>query len=67
MSEKNQTLQNFQILLASLYVVGQTLAGYYFKAICYFNLYLALITPCFDLTEKKLTQHNLRMLLRTFP
>lgn len=53
---KKQTLQKFQILLTCLYIVGQTVAGYYFKAICYFNLYLALITPCFDFREK--SSHN---------
>lgn len=50
--KKTQTLQKFQILLASLYIAGETVAGYYFKTICYFNLYLALIAPCFDLREK---------------
>lgn len=53
---KKRTLQKFQILLTCLYIVGQTVAGYYFKAICYFNLYLSLITPYFDLGEK--SSHN---------
>lgn len=39
-----------------MYIVGQTVEGYYFKAICYFSLYLALITPCFDFREK--SSHN---------
>ena len=48
--------QMLHIQLTCLYVVGQTVAGYYFKAICCFSLYLALITPCFDLREK--SSHN---------
>lgn len=41
-NEKNLMLQKFKIPLTCLYVVGQTTAGYSFKA-TYFSLYLGLI------------------------